>query len=189
WRAVVPTWANWRRRRRDHGRPRHGGAGTRDRQPLPGAAILALAGPRVRPAQRPDGLGRFSRPPAARIARRRPTAPALARDLGRRRGRLLATPDGGGSRRGGRPPPPAAARRRLLPRWHPSRGDLRTGGDPAHCDLVRPREGRPVLLDTLRHRAGDPGRHRRNRMAGKTRSNDRFVIFAPRTNHLPERAF
>ena len=26
-------------------------------------------------------------------------------------------------------------------------------------------------------------------MAGKTTSNDRFVIFAPRTNHLPERAF
>jgi hypothetical protein len=33
-----------------------------------------------------------------------------------------------------------------------------------------------LLLDTLRRRAADPGRYRRDRMAGKTRSNDRFVI-------------
>src|SRR5262249_14868391 len=127
-------------------------------------------------------------PPAARIARRRPTAPALARGLGRRRVRLLASRDGGGSRRGGGLRRPPAARRRLLPPRPPSRGQLRTGADPAHCDLVRPREGRPVLLDTLRHRAGDPGRHRRNRMAGKTRSNDRFVIFAPRAYQPSARA-
>ena len=90
----VTTLADWSRRGRDHGRPRHGGAGTRDRQPLPGAAILALAGPRVRPAQRPDGVDRFSRQPEARIARRQPTAPALARDRWRRRARLLASRDG-----------------------------------------------------------------------------------------------
>src|SRR5262245_33198493 len=172
----VPALADWRHRRGDHGRACHGGAGTRNRQSLPGAAILVVAGTRVRPAERPDGVDRLSRPLEARIPRRRPTAPALARDRRRRRVRFLAPRDGRGSRFGGGLRRVASARRRLPPRRRPPRGDLRAGGIPACRDPVRPGESRPVLLDTLRRRAGDPGRHRRDRMAGKTRSNDCFVI-------------